>query len=245
MLPAFKVLAKQELISNKKAKELIDKGLVYSKGKKIVIARGEIDVSSKFVITKLRELEIIFENEDILAINKPPFITTSELEKRFSKLTLLHRLDKETSGVLLFTKNDEFRQKAINEFINKKVYKEYVAIISGRLTEDVEINEKIETQKGKFARSKVSDTGKEATSRVSPLAMIGKKTLVRVIIDTGRTHQIRVHLSHIGYSIVGDKFYGDTSEAKRVMLHSKKIELLGLTLEADIDKDFKEFGFDI
>jgi 23S rRNA-/tRNA-specific pseudouridylate synthase len=244
MLPAYKLLAIQEQISNKKAKELIDRGLVHSKDRKIKIARGMIDEKSRFTITRLKDFHTIYQDDNIIAIDKPAFMASGELEKIFSDYRLLHRLDKETSGIILFTKNDEFRQKAIEEFINKRVYKEYFAVLSGRLTQEVEINDKIETKKGTFARSIISDTGKEAYTKVEPISIIGKKTLAKVTIQTGRTHQIRVHLAHIGYFIVGDRFYGDSSKAKRVMLQSRKIKLLDIDLEIAMDSDFAEFGFE-
>ncbi|MDR2635374.1 MAG: RNA pseudouridine synthase, partial [Campylobacteraceae bacterium] len=109
---AYKLLALQENISNRAAKELIDRGVVYSAGKKILVARADIKADAVFKIEKLKKPQIIFEDDDIMAVDKPPFLTAEEVAQSF-KLTLLHRLDKETSGVLLLSKNDEFTKKVI------------------------------------------------------------------------------------------------------------------------------------
>lgn len=238
---AYKLLAKQEEISNSKAKELIDSGLVFVGDKKLILARGLISPFAKFRVMKQDEIKVIFQDENLIAVIKPNSMTSENVIKEFKDAVLLHRLDKDTSGVLLLCKNEEFRAKAIAEFKANRVYKEYVAIVEGRIVEEVTIDSPIETQKGKVAKSVVSKNGKEAKTVVNPIAMIGKKTKLKVVITTGRTHQIRVHLSSIGYPILGDELYGSHMRAKRLMLHSKKIELLGYSFEAKEPKEFEEF----
>jgi 23S rRNA pseudouridine1911/1915/1917 synthase len=242
---AYKVLAKQENLSNNKAKELIDKGLVYIAGRKVVIARADVDTTTKFKVKELKKAEVLFEDENIIALNKPAFSTSEDIAKTFKDAVLLHRLDKETTGVILLVKNEEFREKAINEFKNEKVYKEYEAIINGRLIEEVNVDMPILTIKGKKAISKISLTkGLPAHTEIYPDMISGKKTKVKVIITTGRTHQIRVHLSHLGYPIAGDLEYGGhtSSKATRVMLHAKRIKLLDYDISAPEADDFKAFG---
>jgi len=238
---AYKVLAKQEGISNSKAKDLIDDGLVFVGDKKLRIARGMINVNSTFKIVKRAEIKKIFEDENIIAVNKPNSVTSESVIQKFKDASLLHRLDKDTSGVMVLTKNEEFRLKAIGEFKQKRVYKEYVAVVEGRIVEEVKIDQPIETKKGSVARSFISLKGKDALTTVSPVAMIGKKTKLKVIIDTGRTHQIRVHLSSIGYPILGDDTYGSGMRAKRLMLHSKKISFLDYSFEVKEPKEFENF----
>ncbi|RXI35995.1 RNA pseudouridine synthase, partial [Arcobacter cloacae] len=120
---AYKVLAKQEGISNSKAKELIDKGLVRAQGKKVLIARGEIDINTKFSVKDVADVKVIFQDNDNLAVNKPAYLTSDEIAKKYPKAIMLNRLDKETSGVMLFAKNEEFQKKAIKEFKSNNVYK--------------------------------------------------------------------------------------------------------------------------
>ncbi|SMC08312.1 pseudouridine synthase family protein [Nitratiruptor tergarcus] len=235
---AYKVLAQQLGISNKKAKELIDRGLVYVGDRKVQIARGEIDTKTKFRIKQLEKPEVLYEDEKILAINKPAHITSEEI-KRDSGYELLHRLDKETSGVLLLVKDKEFRKKAIEEFKNQRVYKEYVAWVEGIVAEPYEVDLPILTiKKNGRAKSRVSRSkGAPAHTSIEPLEIHGKKTKVKAIITTGRTHQIRLHLARTDHPILGDTLYGGRPW-KRIMLHAKKIELLGYSFTAPEPKDF-------
>ncbi|MDD3342242.1 MAG: RluA family pseudouridine synthase [Sulfurospirillaceae bacterium] len=240
MEKAYKLLALQEGISNRAAKDLIDRGVVYSGGKKVTVARGELSNSANFKVEKIADIKTLFEDDMIVAVDKPAFVTSEEVALQMN-LPLLHRLDKETSGVLLLTKDDAFRKKAVEAFKKKEVYKEYIAIVESRLAEEVTINAPILTiKKGNTAYSKISDDGKEAISIVTPLMVEGKRTKVKVVIETGRTHQIRVHLRSIGASIQGDTEYGGRP-FKRLMLHASKIALLGYTFTCPEPIDFKRF----
>jgi 23S rRNA pseudouridine1911/1915/1917 synthase len=246
---AYKLLAKQEKISNGKAKELIDKGLVYVSGRKLTIARGELPSHTVFKVHTIDKIETIFEDDNIIAINKPPFINCDEIVKKFPKdVTLLHRLDKDTSGIMLLSKNEDFRTKAIGEFKKEKVYKEYEAVVYGRIVEPFDIHYPIMTEKRKgksYSKVSLKGEGKSAHTHVEPLMIEGKKTKVKAIITTGRTHQIRVHLSHMSYPIVGDTVYNSMKEhkTKRILLHAKKIKIFDYEFEVDTPKDFKSFGF--
>jgi len=237
---AYKLLAIQEGITNRSAKDLIDKGLVYSQGKKVVMARALMDVRSRFRVEKIEKIEKIFEDKNIIAVNKPAFLTSEQISKKL-KTPLLHRLDRETSGVLLLVKNEEFQKRAIEEFKKMNVLKEYIAIVSGRVAEEFEVDKPILViKKNGSVFSRVSKNGKEAISIISPLEIEGKFSKVKVEIKTGRTHQVRVHLADSGYPIVGDRKYGGKN-AKRVMLHSHKIALFDYEFEANIPKDFRIF----
>lgn len=241
---AYKVLAKQVGISNNSAKELIDKGVVFVGDRKVVIARADVDTDTIFTVKEIKKARILFEDENIIALNKPPFSISEDIAKDFKDAVLLHRLDKDTTGVMILVKNEEFRAQAIQEFKHERVYKEYEAIINGRLTEEISIDVPILTIKGKKAVSKVSVKGQPAHTKAEPLMIIGKKTKVKVVISTGRTHQIRVHLAHIDMPIVGDMEYGISSnKATRVMLHSKRIRLFDYDIVAPDPEDFRAFGF--
>jgi 23S rRNA pseudouridine1911/1915/1917 synthase len=242
---AYKLLALQEGISNKKAKELIDRGLVSVNGKKLVVARGEISDSSVFKIKDVSNVKVLFENDDIIAVDKPAFLNASEVEEQFPQASLLNRLDKETSGVMLLAKNDEFRGRAIKEFIDNKVYKEYVAIVEGKVVDEITIDLPIHTIKGKFAKSKIDEEkGKPAKTMITPYMVEGNKSKIKVVIENGRTHQIRVHLQYAGYPIIGDLQYGKPSnQVQRVMLHSKVTRILGYEFQAKEPKEFYHFGF--
>ena len=233
---AYKILAKQKNISNNEAKELIDSGLVYAKGQKVMIARALMSENTKLSGEEMPKPSVIFEDENLIAINKPAAITSEKIRQIY-KFPLLHRLDKDTSGVLLLVKNDEFASLAINEFKKMKV--------RGIMSEEVVVNEPILTIKNKNgAFSKISKDGKEAISEISPLMVTGKKTLVKVAIKTGRTHQIRVHLASLNLPIVGDEKYGK-NRANRMFLHAYSIALLNYKFKAPIPREFNSLGFEL
>jgi len=238
---AYKLLAQQEDISNSAAKSMIDRGLVYVGNKKVMIARGEIDERTVFRVTKVEKVKPIFENDDIIVVDKPPYVNSDEIERQFKDARLLHRLDRETSGVLMLVKNEEFRLKAIKEFAQDKVYKEYIAWVEGIMTEPIVVDRPIVTQKkNNKAFSNVSSKGKPAKTEFFPDIVSAKKTKVKVIIHNGRTHQIRVHARYVEHPIIGDEQYGGR-RAKRVMLHAHKVRLLGMEFVAPEPKSFKTF----
>ncbi len=243
MLQAYKILAKQEGISNNEAKALIDAGVVSAKGEKIVIARALMSEKTEFKLIRIEKPRIIYEDNDIIALNKPAFAVSEKIAENLAKsdknIRLLNRLDKETSGVLLLAKNEEFRAKAIAQFKACRVKKTYYAILVGILAEDLDIDlplSTIKTKSGAFSKIDLKN-GKTAITHARPLLCEGKKTLTKIEIETGRTHQIRVHLAHAGYGVYGDSKYAK-SMAKRVFLHSYETEILGLKFRAALTKDF-------
>ena len=239
---AYKILALQKDISNKKAKELIDRGLVYVEDKKIKIARADIHTETIFRVEYPADIEILYQDDDIVAINKPAQVDSYDIQDAIDGAVLLHRLDRDTSGVLLLGKNDAFVERAIEEFKLRKVEKHYVAWIEGVLYEKVEINEPIFTvKKGKAFSLIDSLRGKPAHTTVKPEELQGKKSKVHIEITTGRTHQIRVHLAHIGHPIVGDEQYGSRTQAKRVLLHSAKMKILDYEFNAKEPKEIAQY----
>ncbi len=238
---AYKLLAAQEGISNSQAKSMIDRGLVYVGNKKVMIARGEIDAKTIFRVQKIEKIKPIFENDDLIVVDKPAHVNSDEIERQFKGTQLLHRLDRETSGVLMLVKNEEFRLKAIQEFKKDRVYKEYIAWVEGIVTEPHDIDKPIlTTKKNNRAMSNVSSKGKPARTEVTPDIVSGNKTKVICVIHHGRTHQIRTHLRYIDHPIVGDEQYGGR-RAKRVMLHAHKVRLLGMEFTAPEPKVFIHF----
>lgn len=117
---AYKLLALELKISNNKAKELIDDGLVFARGAKIAIAREMLDVGTKFKVMQREAIEKIYEDDNIIALNKPISITSSQVEEKFG-FALLHRLDKETSGVLLLAKIAIFKREQLMNLGQKEL----------------------------------------------------------------------------------------------------------------------------
>ncbi|OQX49690.1 MAG: RNA pseudouridine synthase [Epsilonproteobacteria bacterium 4484_20] len=239
---AYKVLAQQQGISNKKAKELIDRGLVFVDDKKVKIARAEINTETKFRIEYPDDIEILYQDEDIIAINKPAQVDSYEIQDAIEGAELLHRLDRDTSGVLLLGRNEDFIKRAVNEFKNRRVEKHYVAWVDGVIYENIEIDEPIFTVKKGKAFSMIDPVrGKKAHTLVKPEEVQGKKSKVHIEISTGRTHQIRVHLAHVGHPVIGDEQYGSRTQSKRVLLHSSKIKLLDYEFNAKEPKDIARY----
>jgi 23S rRNA pseudouridine1911/1915/1917 synthase len=238
---AYKLVSLQEGVSNTQAKSMIDRGLVYVGNKKVMIARGELDEKTMFIVQKVQKIKPIFENSDLIVVDKPAFVNSDEIERQYKGAQLLHRLDRETSGVLMLVKNEEFREKAIEEFKKDRVYKEYIAWVEGIISEPIDIDKPIVTQKkNNKAYSNVSGKGKPARTEVFPDIVSAKKTKIKCIIHNGRTHQIRTHLRYIDHPIVGDEQYGGR-RAKRVMLHAHKVRLLGMEFIAPEPREFVNF----
>jgi 23S rRNA pseudouridine955/2504/2580 synthase/23S rRNA pseudouridine1911/1915/1917 synthase len=236
---AYKVLAAQRGISNNEAKRLIDNARVFFEGKRLAIARMEIDRAAVLKVVDQKEPAKIHEDDDLLVIDKPAGAECYELEKKFG-FKLIHRLDKPTSGVLLLAKNETFSEAAIGEFRKKRVKKKYLAVVDAIVAEDRRIDLPVFTQKGSKAKSEVNQKrGLAAISVIKPLRIEGRRTMLEVSIETGRTHQIRVHLSYIGLPILGDESYGGKSY-KRLMLHASSIALLNREFTAQTPTEFND-----
>jgi len=242
MEQAYKLLAQDKEISNKKAKALIDRGLVFVGDKQLRIARAQLPDGTTFRIEMPEDITIIYQDEDIVAVNKPASIDSYDVQDAIEGAELLHRLDRDTSGVLLLGKNEAFIKKAVREFKARRVYKEYVAWVEGVIYEEMEIKAPIHTVKKGKAFSKIDERiGKPAHTVVTPDEVQGKKSKVKIVIHTGRTHQIRVHMGYVGHPVVGDEQYGSRTRAKRTLLHARKISLLGRDYTAPIPADIKRY----
>jgi RluA family pseudouridine synthase len=186
-------------------------------------------------------VSILFENHDIVAVNKPEGLAAiperrpqgpSVLEllsaRREEKLFIVHRLDKETSGVMIFARNAQAHRCLSEQFEARTARKVYQAVTHGVFVED---QGEVDVPLRQFGSGRVAVDAKCGKASVTEYAVIERfasHTLVEVRPRTGRRHQIRVHLYHIGHPIVGDGLYGDkTIQARyrRLMLHSHKLTL--------------------
>ncbi len=244
-------LARRLSISRRAVKRFIDRGWVFVNEVRIFKANHRLSVGDKVeVIVYEPDLsyEILYEDEYMLAVNKPPFILTNEssqsleslLKRDGYKVRAIHRLDLETSGVLLFAKEERVFETFKELFRKREVGKLYRVMVEGRVSRDsFEVNFPVD---GKEARSffRVLERGKIAT-------------LLQARIITGRKHQIRIHLSKLGYPVVGEKVYrkGRIREESirkipRCMLHCEELSFkrpLGgsfVKIRASIPEDFKE-----
>ena len=143
---------------------------------------------------------------------------------------IVHRLDKDTSGLIVIAKNDKVHAALTEMFQKKKIKKTYLAILKGKLNKS---EGKVVTQIGrdKIDRKKMTviddaSKGKIAITNYRVISQNSLFTLVKVNIETGRTHQIRVHMRHLGYPILGDSVYGRKDNEKRQMLHAYRLKFL-------------------
>lgn len=219
----------------------------------------EIEKSS--IIPTDGDLDIIYEDEDFLAINKPYNMPTHpskyHIDDTLANIVCAYmgedfvfrsanRLDKDTTGVVIVAKN-RFSADYINRCIrSKEIKKEYVAICEGVCDGEAIIEKPIKKESERGIKRIVSDNGQYAKTELIPLKAIENKTLVRLIPHTGRTHQLRVHMSHIGHPLYGDYLYGTEIKSTRTMLHCEKICFIHpvtseyISLYAPIPDDFLE-----
>lgn len=209
------------------------------------------------------KIKIIYEDKFLLAVDKPAGLTVDGLkdwllEKKHILLPragIVHRLDKGTSGVLLVAKTEEVLVELKKQFKERLVEKVYVALVEGDLPFRGEIKMPVARSKYRFAAFTVSEVGKEALTRFEVTAKFKRDnktfSLVEVKPKTGRTHQIRVHFTYMGWSLVGDKFYGSKDSLQRPFLHAhslkfhhpKKGEMKLISdLPEDLESHLKSYG---
>ncbi|HEL2006900.1 TPA: RluA family pseudouridine synthase [Streptococcus suis] len=190
-------------------------------------------------------VEELYQDEHLIIVNKPEGMKTHGNEPTEIALLnhvstyvgqtcyVVHRLDMETSGAILFAKNP-FILPILNRLLEDKViYRDYLALCQGQLKKaDCIITDKIGRDRHD-RRKRVVDNrkGQTALTKVHLLKTLGKNSLVSCRLQTGRTHQIRVHLAHHGHALIGDPLYSRVT-APRLMLHAQKLSLTHpLTLE--------------
>ncbi|MCB4755941.1 MAG: RluA family pseudouridine synthase [Elusimicrobia bacterium] len=186
------------------------------------------------------EIPVLFENDDLLVVDKPAglasiperdrqkdSVLTLLSAKAPQKLYVVHRLDKDASGVLVFTKNATTHKFLNDQFSTRAVQKTYVALVHGVLREEEGCIDKPIRLFGSGRMGVDTKNGKPCTTLFKVEKRFGKFTHVKIHPVTGRRHQIRVHFYSIGHPVVGDLLYGDRALQKtfpRLMLHASEIE---------------------
>ena len=214
----------------------------------------EIDINVVFEDTDIKgediPLDIVYEDDDVLVINKPsgmvvhPAIgnTSGTLVNaliNYSKLStingefrpgIVHRIDKDTSGLLLVAKNDKAHLFLQEELKQRKIKRIYIALVSGVIKHDTgEIDAPIGRDKNDRKKMAVtSSNSKEARTHFKVLERYKNATLIECKLDTGRTHQIRVHMKYIGHPVVNDPMYsrGKNIDNYGQMLHARSISFI-------------------
>lgn len=209
-------------------------------------------------------LKILYEDDYMLIVEKPSgviiYSENKELENTMANYVAyyytktnqnlairhVHRLDIDTTGCLVYAKNVLIHSILSNYFENNKTKKEYFALVYGIINNEGKIDKKIGRNRHESGKMMVSNMGKDALTYFKPHTILKDKTLVNVCLKTGRTHQIRVHLSSIKHPLLGDKLYGKKDSYSRVMLHCYHIGFvhpitnIWIDFYADLPKDMKK-----
>lgn len=218
------------------------------------------------------KVKIVYEDNDIIVVNKPkglvvhpavgnPDGTLVNAIMNICKDSLsgiggevrpgiVHRLDKDTTGLLIVAKNDKAHINLSEQIKNREVKKIYIALVRGNIPEnEATINMPIGRSTKDRKKMAVVKNGKEAVTHFKVIDRFKNYTLLEIKIDTGRTHQIRVHMAEIGYPVVGDMVYSNGKNEFGVegqMLHAKSLDFKhpitgkNMHLEAELPKYFKD-----
>lgn len=191
-------------------------------------------------LTQFEDGWLLAQADDLIVVNKPAGLLSEspalrnaanllDLAKaRFGELILFHRLDRDTSGVVLLTRPGPINQWLTQAFQTGTVHKEYLAVVAkpNRLAASGLIDARLDTHPQRRDRmAVVGRGGKHALTRYAIEAESQDRQLVRLWPETGRTHQLRVHLAHLGAPILGDRLYGRAASAERLLLHAQRITL--------------------
>lgn len=222
------------------------------------------ETSENIVPTKM-DLDIIYEDEYFLIINKPANIpvhpSCNHYENSLSngikyyfdsinlkrKIRPINRLDKDTSGLVIFAKNEYIQESFVRQMKSNTFKKEYIALLESNLSQTSgTINAPIARKSGSIMEREISSTGETAISHFELIKNFENYSMVKYTLETGRTHQLRIHSKYIGHPILGDTLYGSKSDLiDRQALHAYKISFIhpiskkDMQIEIDLPKDIK------
>lgn len=246
-------------ISRRAARRLIAAHAVLVNGRPIGVASRTVTPKDEvLVVDQDATIPILSIGDDFIAVDKPSGLATQPMRERShlslsdllsvqlkkagldSDLFVVHRLDYETSGVVLFGRTRPGAARLSGLLTEKTMVKTYLAVVSGAIDGDIAIDSAI----GRESASSftVSETGRPAETRIRSVAVTDDISLVEATIGTGRTHQIRLHLEAIGHPVLGDPRYGvgKAAAASRLLLHSWRIEEPSLgRIEAPVPEEFR------
>ena len=267
-------------LTRAKIQKMIENGNILVNGKKIKSSyktnMGDVIsieplIETTDILPEKMDLDIVFENDDVIVVNKPsgmvvhPSIgnTSGTLVngllyygKNLSKVNgefrpgIVHRIDKDTSGLLLIAKNDKAHNILAEQLKNKTVNRRYIALVSGVINHDTgTIDAPIGRDKNDRKKMTVTDeNSKDAITHFKVLERYKNATLIECKLETGRTHQIRVHMKYISHPIINDPVYGHRKTINDFgqMLHAKTIGFTDpstneyLEFSIDSPKEFNE-----
>ncbi|MBR2994125.1 RluA family pseudouridine synthase [Candidatus Saccharibacteria bacterium] len=194
--------------------------------------------------------EVIYEDGNVVVLNKPAGLLSMAKGQYCPENTLerygllVHRLDRDTSGVVIMAKSPEVQMFLKKQFQDRKTHKTYYAIVSGRpKLDEAKIDLPLARDLKRPTTFRVDPNGKASETYYKVLKSDGKHSLLELRPTTGRTHQLRVHMKYLGHPILGDPVYGE-EEADRLYLHANKLEVTlpggkRTVFEAKLPEDFE------
>lgn len=242
-------------LAQEDAVALICAGAVFVDGRRVKDLRRRLNPGARLTVhlqlpEAPPEIPTLFEDADIKLVNKPAGVHVNETETRAapsliaslgSGLQLVHRLDRDTSGLLLLAKNPQAARALSERFASRRVHKIYYAAVT-RPVEAQRVAAPIGKDHRRPRARAIRPGGKPAQTELEPLSQRSGLGLVRAEPRTGRTHQIRLHLAHVGAPIFGDLLYGGVAatrvdgeilRAERVMLHAAALRIEGWPGQAE------------
>lgn len=234
-----------EGLSRSEARRLIAAGSVFVDGRRCRIASRAVSAGARVRVetsplpSPAAALVVLYDDDCCVAVDKPVGMATAptrqaaagtaleELQRQLGvergrRLWLVHRLDRDTSGVLLFARTSAAARNLDAAFRERGVEKDYLAWVAGRVESEAgEIHARLSNRAG---RAFVDPAGKAADTGFEVIERAADRTLLSLRPSTGRTHQLRVHMKHLGHPIVGDRLYGGPPGA-RLMLHATRLRL--------------------
>lgn len=207
----------------------------------VAVASREVRDSDRIaIVTEVPSISVLRETPSWIAVDKPPRIPTQPTRDRSQRsleellrmtqreLYLVHRIDTQTSGVVVFAKSRAAAAELSELFASRTIRKTYLAVVEGFVDHELTIESPI--------------GGKDAHTIVRPLKRLDNATLIEAEILTGRTHQIRIHMKSIERPVLGDRRYGSIAKAPRMLLHAWKMAhpYFGEELVAPVPGDFPQ-----
>lgn len=220
----------------------------------LITVNLDFDETCNNIVPTKMELDILYEDDGMLIVNKPPFMpvhpSMDHYEDSLSngvkyyfdlvglkrKIRPINRLDKNTSGIVIFAKNEYIQECLIKEMKNNTFEKKYIALVDGIIDKEQIIDAPIARKQNSIIERCVDFNGDNAITVIKPINTFINYSLVECTLKTGRTHQIRVHTTHIGHPILGDDLYGTKSDKiNRQALHAYKITFIHPILKSKIE----------
>jgi len=246
-------------MSRKKIKQYLTHGSIYVNNQQIrqynypLVAGMRIFIDNVSKYKKILPFDILYEDQSIIVVNKPSglLVVATDREKsrtlyhivreylvsqdKHAKVFVVHRLDKDTSGIVIFAKNEKIKKQLQDNWNEYVSLREYVAVVHGHLKQkEGNVVQYIKNAKNNFVYVVPKDKGQKAITNYKVIKESMSYSMVSVFLETGKKNQIRVAFQSLGHPIVGDKKYGEKDGAVRLYLHANRLKLYYPVLKREI-----------